>query len=216
MVYRIPETKPSLKGGGTVDASEEKPALAYDANSDIIMFSEESWLRIVGNWFKTTFMFMLSAVFIFTIMYGILAGSLLFATPVDGKVTLTARDTFLGGVPSPGDIVLSSTSQKAAEGPLERLKEAGLGVDDAQITKILTGPHDSVSFNGDSFAVSGIEPGNYNGILMNSAGERVTKNFQLNNQYVTECMSERCAAGTFIIVDDDKIFGEVVELGKER
>lgn len=212
MVYRIPEAKPTLKGGGSVDSSEEKPALAYDPNSEILMFSEESWLTIALSWTKTTLLFLLSATIIFVIMYGTLAASLLFATPVDGKVEVAARDTFLGGVPSKDDVVLSSPTQVAGEGAGERLKEAALGVDAASIVKIVSGPNDSVATAGDGFTVEGQEPGTYNGVLMNSAGERVQGSLQLTKQYVAECMSENCSPGTFIIVDDDKIFGEIVEL----
>lgn len=212
MVYRIPEAKPALKGGGSVDSSEAKPALAYDPNSEILMFSEESWLTITLSWLKTAFLFLVSAMVIFVIMYATLAASLLFATPVDGKVEVVARDTFLGGVPSKNDIVLSSPTQIAGEGAVDRLKEAALGVDDAQTVKILSGPSDSVQTDGTSFTVTGQEPGSFNGVLMTSTGEQVQGDLQLTKQYVAECMSATCTPGTFIVVDDDKIFGEIVEL----
>lgn len=212
MVYRIPEAKPSLKGSGSpVDVSEEKPALAYDSNSDIIMFSEESWLTISLSWLKTSFFFLMSAMLIFTIMYGTLAASLLFATPVDGKVTVVARDTFLGGIPSKGNVVLTSPTQAAGTSPMDRLKEAGLGVKDSQLVTILSGPNDHVQINGDSFVVTGQEPGSYPGSLGNASGAKVTASFQLANQYVAQCVSGACIPGEFILVEDANTYGELVD-----
>lgn len=213
MVYRIPEAKPSLKGSGApVDVSEEKPALAYDPNSDIIMFSQESWLTIGVGWLKASFMFLLSAMLIFTIMYGTLAASLLFATPVGGKVTVVARDTFLGGIPAKDDVVLISPTQAAGENPLDRLKDAGLGVNEAQIVKILSGPNDTVQISGGKFTIGGQESGSYEGTVLNAEGKPVSGTFQLTNQYVTSCVSGACTPDTFIIADDKNLYGEIVDL----
>lgn len=213
MVYRIPEAKPRMKGSGsTVDVSEEKPALAYDPNSDIIMFSEESWLAISLSWLKTSFLFLMSAMLIFTIMYGTLAASLLFATPIEEKVTVVARDTFLGGIPSKEDLVIASPSQAAGANPLDRLKEAALGIKDAQIVKVLSGPNDNVQITSTGFVVSGEEPGSYNGVLANAEGAIVQTSFQLGKQYVAQCVSGACTPGAFIIVEDANVYGEFVDL----
>lgn len=212
MVYRIPEAKPSLKGGGSfVDVSEEKPALAYDSNSDIIMFEEESWLRISLSWLKTSFLFLMSAMLIFTIMYGTLAASLLFATPIDGKVTVVARDTFLGGIPSKDDIAVVSPTQAAGKNPLDRLKEAGLGIKDAQIVKILSGPNDTIQIREDGFVISGEESGSYNGALVSTSGNKVIASFKLEKQYVAECVSGACTPGAFVVVEDKNTYGELVD-----
>jgi hypothetical protein len=212
MVYRIPEAKPRIKGNGSaVDVSEEKPALAYDPNSDIIMFSEESWITIGLSWLKTSFMFLMSAMLIFTVMYGTLAASLLFATPVGDKVTVIARDTFLGGIPAKDDMVLASPTQAAGQTPVDRLKDAAFGVKDAQIVKILSGPNDTVQISNGKFAIGGQETGSYEGTLLNAAGQPVTATFQLANQYVTACVSGGCAPETFIIVDDKNLYGELVD-----
>lgn len=212
MVYRIPEAKPSMKGSGSfVDVSEEKPALAYDPNSDIIMFAEESWLRISASWLKTSFLFLLSAMLIFTIMYGTLAASLLFATPINGKVTVVARDTFLGGIPAKGDVAVVSPSQAAGKNPLDRLKDAALGIKDAQVVKILSGPNDSIQMSQGGFSVSGEESGSYSGDLFSTSGNKVTNSFKLEKQYVAECISGACTPGTFVIVEDKNTYGELVD-----
>lgn len=212
MVYRIPEAKPSLKESGSyVDVSEEKPALAYDSSSEIIMFSEESWLRISLSWLKTSFLFLLSAMLIFTVMYGTLAASLLFATPVDGKVTVVARDTFLGGIPSKGDITVVSPTQAAGKNPIDRLKEAGLGIKDAQIVKVLSGATDSIQITEGGFSVTGEEPGSYNGTLINTSGNKVVGSFKLERQYIAECVSGACTPGTYVVVEDANIYGELVD-----
>lgn len=212
MVYRIPEAKPSMKGSGSfVDVSEEKPALAYDSSSDIIMFSEESWLRISLSWLKTSFLFLMSAMLIFTIMYGTLAASLLFATPVAGKVTVVARDTFLGGIPAKGDVAVVSPSQAAGKNPLDRLKEAGLGIKDAQIVKILSGPNDNIEMKEGGFNVTGEESGSYPGDLISTSGNKVVNSFKLEKQYVAQCVSGACTPGTYVIVEDKNTYGELVD-----
>lgn len=213
MVYRIPEAKPRIKGSGSaVDASEERPALAYDSNSDIIMFSEESWFSISLSWLKTSLMFLLSAMLIFTIMYGTLAASLLFATPINGKVEVIARNTFLGGVPSKGDVVATSPTQAAAENPLDKLKEAAFGIPDAQIVKVVSGPNDTVQVSGNTIIIGGQEPGTYTGELKDATGKAMTGSFQLSEQFVTECVSGGCAPGSFVVVEDANVFGELVDL----
>lgn len=213
MVYRIPEAKPSLKGGGSyVDVSEEKPALAYDSNSEIIMFSEESWLQISLSWLKTSFLFLMSAMLIFTIMYGTLAASLLFATPINGKVAVVARDTFLGGIPSKDDVIVVSPTQAAGKNPLDRLKEAGLGIKDAQVVKVLSGPTDNVQIKEGGFAISGEESGSYSGDLISTSGNKVVASFKLEKQYIAECVSGACTPGTFVVVEDKNTYGELVDL----
>lgn len=216
MVYRIPEARPHLKGGGTVDVSEQKPALAYDSNSDIIMFAQESWLTITASWLKSALMFILSALLIFTVMYGTLAASLFFVTSVDSKVTAVARDTFLGGIPAKNDMVLTSPTQVAGDNPLDRLREAVLGVKDAQIVEILSGPSDKISMSGDSFTVTGQEPGFFHGAIISSDGKRITKNFQLGDQYLTSCVGGACKPNTFLIVEEENLYGEVVNLKEMR
>ena len=217
MVYRIPEVKPSLKGGGSpVDASEHRPALAYDSNSEIIMFSEESWLSIAGSWLKTSGLFLLSAMMIFLVIYVTLAASLLFATPVNGKVTVVARDTFLGGVPSQGEVVLASPTQAAGKNPLDRLKEAALGVSKAETVTILSGPTDTLQIDDSSVSVSGgKKPGTYRGTVLDPMNQKVTGTVQLNNQYLGQC-DTGCTPGTYVIVPDTNIFGKVVDFGASK
>lgn len=213
MVYRIPEAKPRMKGiGSTVDASEQKPALAYDANSEIIMFAQESWFSIGGSWLKSAFLFLVSALLIFIVMYGTLAASLVFVTSVDSKPTGVARDTFLGGIPSKNDTVLASPTQEAGNNPLDRLREAALGVKDAQVVKILSGPSDLINIDGNRFTVSGQEQGSYTGTILSSDGKKVNKSLQLGDQYLASCIGGACTPGTFLIVEDPNLFGEVIDL----
>jgi hypothetical protein len=175
------------------------------------MFSEESWLRISLSWVKTSFLFLMSAMLIFTVMYGTLAASLLFATPVDGKVTVVARDTFLGGIPSKDDVAVVSPTQAAGKNPLDRLKEAGLGIKDAQVVKILSGPNDNIQMKDGGFAITGEETGSYNGELISTSGAKIVGSFKLANQYVAECVSGACTPGTFVVVEDANTYGELVD-----
>lgn len=218
MVYRIQEVRPALKiSGSAVDASEEKPAMAYDSTSEIIMFSEESWLAISLSWLKTSIMFLLSAMLIFTVMYVTLASSLLFATPVEGKVTVVARDTFLGGIPNIDDTALASVTQEAGKNPLDRLMEAAMGVKESQIVKISSLPTDTIAINGDNFAVIRKVQGKEQAVLTGTGavmveGQRATSSFTLNEQYLATCVSGNCTPGEFVVVEDKKIFGEVVDI----
>lgn len=94
---------------------------------------------------------------------------------------------------------------------MDRLKEAGLGVKDSQIVKILSGPNDHVQINAGSFAVTGQEPGSYNGDVINASGAKVSSSFQLANQYVTQCVSGACTPGQFVLVEDANVYGELVD-----
>lgn len=212
MVYRIPEAKPNLKGGGSVDASEQKPSLAYDASSEIIMFSEESWFSIIFGWMKTSLLFAASTIFLFTVMVLVSSASLLFFAPVDGKVEVVARDTFLGGVPSAGDVVLASPTQVAKDNPLERLQEAIMGIDEAKIYTVLSEDVGTVDISGGQITVTGKETVTVTGELRSISGNPIVESFTLKNQHLAECVSESCTPGSYVILDGDKIFGEVIEV----
>lgn len=211
MVHRIQEYKPSLKQHGlSVDTSDAKPALAYDPNSDIIMFSEESWVSIVVAWVKSGFMFIISAVVIFTVLYVTLAVSLFFITPVDGEPTFVSRGTFLGGEPALQDRVLTSASEKDQSDPISRLEYAFMGVPDAAIVQIASGPLDVISANDGMISVSGNNSVQYAGNLVNSQGETITVSSQsLKGEYLALCLSGSCTPNTYTIVDAQNIFGEV-------
>lgn len=214
MVYRIKEYKPALKQGGSpVDVSEHKPALAYDTNSDIVMFAEESWLSISINWLKSGLLFLASALLIFTVLYGTLAASIVFITPVDGQLNVVARGTFLGGIPSNGDIVLASATQKAGVSPIDRLKEAALGIEGAKVVKVLSGSTDAVTTNDGTITVAGQSNATYTGQLLDSEGKVVNaNNKRLDNQFLALCVAGDCQKDTYVIVDSDKIFGEVTNV----
>lgn len=211
MVHRIQEYKPSLKQHGlSVDTSDAKPALAYDPNSDIIMFSEESWLSIVLAWVKSGFLFIVSAIVIFAVLYVTLAVSLFFITVVDGEPTFVSRGTFLGGEPALQDKVLASSSEKEQADPISRLKYAFIGVPDSSVMQIASGPLDSITANNGIISVSGNNSAQYEGVLVNAAGEPISVNSQdLSGDYLALCLSGSCTPDTYIVVDGQSIFGEV-------
>jgi hypothetical protein len=161
-------------------------------------------------------MFLLSAMLICTVMYVTLAASLLFATPIEGKVSVVARGTFLGGIPAKDDFVVASPTQAAGTNTLDKLKEAAFGIESAEVVKIASAPTGMVQIDGDSIVVSGMEPGSYTGIVLDDKGERITSSVQLNKAYLAECVSGSCKPGTFVIVDGTKIFGELVNFGTTK
>jgi hypothetical protein len=216
MVHRIQEYKPTLKkSGGAVDTSDTKPALAYDSNSDIIMFAEESWFSIIGAWLKTGFLFIVSAVLIFTVLYVTLAVSLVFVTVINDKANIITRGTFLGGEPGVSEQILVSASKVEADDPLSRLSDAFLGIPDAQIGTVVSGPLDTITSGNGTVTVRGEGEAAYPGDILNAKGEVVQMNNQkLEGQFLVSCDSGACTPGSFMLVDDDRIFGEVQQLGK--
>jgi hypothetical protein len=213
MVHRIQEHKPSLKqGGGVVDTSDVKPALAYDANSDIIMFSEESWLSIVISWVKSGLMFLLSAFLIFLVLYITLAVSLLFVTVVGDKTVAVARGTFLGGEPALLDVVLTSPTEETSEDPLNRLKVGFMGIENPQIVRVQSGPLDTVVAKNGKITVSGKAALSYDGVLVDKNNNPAEMNDKLVSQYLVQCVSGSCEPGKFFIVDQANIFGKIQTL----
>lgn len=210
MVYKIQDLKPSLKKQGSVDTSAAKPALAFDSNSDIIMFSEESWFSILGSWIKSALLLLLSALLIFAALYTVLAATLFFVTGVDDKPAFVARNTFLGGVPSVEDTILISKNTPASTDPLFRLQSAFLGVNEPAIVKVLTEPTDTVSASGGTVTVTGKNPNTFDGAFVNDKGETSNLNQTLmTDQILVECVSGSCTSGQFFLVKVDNVYGEV-------
>lgn len=210
MVYKIQDLKPSLKKQGSVDTSSAKPALAFDSNSDIIMFSEESWFSILGSWIKSALLLCLSALLIFAALYTVLAATLFFVTGVDDKPVFVARNTFLGGVPSVDDMILVSKTTPSSTDPLSRLQSAFLGIDEPAIVKVLTEPTDNVTASGGKVTVTGKNPNTYDGAFVNDKGEASSLNQTImTDQILVECVSGSCTAGQLFLVKNDNVYGEV-------
>lgn len=217
MVHRIQDYKPNLKRSGSpVDTSDSKPALAYDSSSDIIMFSEQSWVSIILNWLKSGLMFLVSALFIFFVLYVTLAATLFFGNLIDGKITFVARGTFLGGQPAVEDYVLSSATEAEKDDPLSRLQYATMGVPNAQVVQIASGPVDIITATASGVTVQGENNASFDQPLYNNEGELVTaSNQKLNNQYLALCVAGECEPNTFVIISADNIHGEIQNLKGE-
>ncbi len=210
MVYKIQDLKPALKKQGTVDTSAVKPALAYDANSDIIMFSEESWTSIIGSWFKSAALLILSGILIFAALYTVLAATLFFVSVVDDKPTLVARGTFLGGVPDVGDQILASKTTPSSSDPLSRLQSSFLGVDSAVVVENLSEPNDFVSVSGDNITVTGKNANSFNGVFVDNNGNQVNlPSTSTTNVTLVKCLYGACEPGQFFLIDSGNVYGEV-------
>lgn len=206
MAYRIQNLKPKLrKTGKEIDASGIKPALSYDSTSDIIMFREESWVSIVTGWVKTSVLFALSAALILSILYIILAATLMFITPVDGKLTLVARGTFLGGNPSIGEVVLASSQTPAAADPLSKIKAGVFGLDNAEVVKVESDASASITVGSDKVTLAdGTEVQG-----STTLGEGESNSMVLKDQLLVRCIAGSCEGKDLFILDKNLVYGEV-------
>tara|TARA_B100001146_G_scaffold210106_1_gene207674 strand:+ start:9 stop:653 length:645 start_codon:yes stop_codon:yes gene_type:complete len=210
MVYRIQETKPSLKrGGAAVDTTDIRPALAFDSSQDIIMFSEESWLSILWSWVKSAFLFFVAALVIMVVLYVTLAATLVFVANVDNEPVVVARGTFLGGIPQAGDTVFVGSGTPGND-PLTKLQEAFIGVPDPKVATVLTEPGDVVSAGNGTVTVNGQSQ---SGTFVNSSGAPSgLGSTALTNQALVECVTGECEPGTFFLIPLDQVYGEAVML----
>jgi len=217
MVHRIQDYRPNLKKSGpTVDTSDEKPALAYDSNSDIIMFSEESWVSIILGWLKSALLLIGSALLIFFVLYVTLSVSLFFVNFVGGKPAFVARGTFLGGQPAVSDYVYTSGTTDASDDPLSRLQYAFLGVPDAEIVQVASGPSDTVAVNDGNIKVTGENNATYKGTFVDDKGKSASLNDKLSDSYLVMCVSGSCEKGTFHLMSKDRIYGEVQNIKESK
>jgi len=211
MVHRIQDYKPSLRQHGlAVDTSDAKPALAYDSNSDIVMFSEESWFKIFAGWLKSGALFLVSAVLIFAVLYTTLAVSLFFTTFVEGKPVFVARGTFLGGEPALTDKILGSRTEASEDDPLNRLQYAFMGVPNSVVGEISSGPVDTISAANGQISISGSSSQSYEGVLVDESGQpQDVSSRKLQDEYLVKCMSGECQPGSYFLIKGESIFGEV-------
>jgi len=210
MPHRIQNLKPKMRRqGAAVDAAGQKPALSYDSSSDIIMFKEESWTAIVLGWLKTSIMFTLSAALIMGILYIILAGTLLFFTPVSGQLALVARGTFLGGDPSAGEVILASNDIPASTDPLSKIKDGTFGVPNSIVVKVIGAPNSTVTQTGSG--IRSDDGSEATGAVKFPEGSG--NSVQLGDELAVQCVSGACTVGDIFIINTNLVYGEVRNVG---
>ena len=197
------------KSGSPVDSSDYSPQLAFAGVPEIVEIKEQSWFSIIGSWFKGVILFLLLAVAVLVVVYGSLAATVMFITPVNGTNTLVARGTYVGGIPENGSKVLVSSSENAPDEFVGKIKVGFLGVPDAAVLKVESKTqYDKVTVVNGKVTVAGKA---VKGTLLDpKTGKAMTNDsFRLDNQYVTSCSAGACKEGTLVIVGPKRLFGEV-------
>lgn len=181
-------------------------AAPKSSNDELIETTQSTGALIAGSLgrgIKALLLTILFTIFILTVIYTSLAGTLMFAAPVGTSVTekaWVARGTFVGGHPSAGAIVYGSATQAANSDLLSKVSDGYIGAPNSFIAEVISGPFGNISTGANKEVL-------FDGKGTGYYGE--VKDNTLNQQYLARCISGSCAKGELVIVNGGNIIGEV-------
>ena len=172
--------------------------------SDAITVREETWAEVLLPAGRFLVLYLLGVAATLIAVYAILAGTLLFATHVDGVRLYVTRTTYPGGVPTLNSEAL--VSSRSDEGTLVSNLVAGFTqLPDESVYRVHSGPFDTARFTGADVYVNDKLVGRQ------ATSLATTRTVNLSSEYVMECISGACKRETdrFAIVKAANIYGEV-------
>ena len=93
---------------------------------------------------------------------------------------------------------------------------AFLGVPDAEIVQVASGPSDTVAVNDGTIKVTGENNATYKGTFVDDKGKSASLNDKLSDSYLVMCVSGSCEKGTFHLMSKDRIYGEVQNIKESK
>lgn len=201
---------------GIVDSSDYTPKLSMPGAHDIVEVQEESWSSIIFGWAKGALAFVAVAFVLIGLLYSGLAAFLMSYVPTDSESSSRSwvvRGTWseTGNQPPFDSTVVISKTVPSTDDWIENIKIGWIGITDPAVVLIKSTPFDELHiFDG---KVTNVNSSEAQGKLVSSlAFDSVaedTQSYKLKNQYLVECVSGSCEAGTYFIIDENHIYGEV-------
>lgn len=204
---------------GVVDSTDYVPQLAMPGSHDIIEIKEETWGQIILGWIKGGFAFVLVLILFLALLYSGLSAYLMVFSPTGPDregYSWVVRNTWseTGNIPPIGSTVVISESTTAPDSWYEFVPVGWLGISDPSVVKVVSKNYDTLYLNNSKVSIvgeSGVREGNFVGspsYSYDSEKDAAEKNYKLKHQYLVECVSGNCEAGTYYVVNEGQIYGE--------
>lgn len=180
------------------EATTARPALSAGASS-VVAVTPKSATKAIKRGTNAIVKIVASFVLLLVVLYGSLAATLMVAAPSADGFTWVVRGSFVGGIPEQGDFIYASTSHAVGTDAISKLTQAVVGVDNAAVFEVVTGPFNNIATDNDGQILVDGEPSGYFGEVEET---------KLARSYLAACVQGACDEGTFVIVPHDNIAGE--------
>lgn len=185
---------------------------------------EETWETIIKSWIKNVLIITLVGVLGLAALYSGLTATLMMYVPVteDSGRVWVARGTWAdnGGIPNIGDQAVISTTTALPTNTLNLIETGWFGINEPAVVKIVSEQYitlsydtenQTVSINGD--ATVDDEPIS-SSLAFNVDSKDNTDTITLTDQFLAECVAGSCEEGTYLIVNENQIYGEPANFGR--
>lgn len=202
---------------GVVDSADYIPRLAMPGAHDVIDVKEESWGHIALGWGKGLLGFGLILVILVGLLYSGLTATLMMLSPTSADTSSrewVVRNTWTetGGKPPIDKQVVISTTKALPTQWWDLVTVGWVGIAAPAVVRIASTDYETL-YIVDS-KVTNLTTKDSGSFISSPAFRYDTKtdlaeqNYKLDNEYLVECVSGSCEAGTYFIIDATQIFGE--------
>jgi hypothetical protein len=208
----------------TVDSSEQVGRLTVPG-AEIVEIQQEGWGSIIATWVKNIIGFaLLLALFVGVLITGLGATVMTFNTVGDDShrsIVLRGAWADNGGNPPLGTkVAISEDTLAPTSNWWDWISVAWIGIPSASTVKIVSTDYDKLYVSGtkEDATVTSIANPEETGTLEDSItlnrddyedGEAVEFNYQLKKSYLVECVAGACEPGTYSVINEEQIYGEV-------
>lgn len=213
--------------------SDDQVGMLSVPGAEVVEVEQESWFSIILGWSKSIIGFVLLLIVVLALLFTGLGTSILTFTPLNPdnalqrEIVLRGAWAETGGQPPLETVVAVSHSAPAptAENWWNWAPIAWVGIENPSKVTIVSTDHDEIVIGGtkeDAWVVNKssvtTDDKPIEGELVSSAGHSfqsfdegadVSDSFKLKNAYLVKCISGSCEPGTFFIIPETYIYGEV-------
>jgi len=202
---------------GVVDAADYIPRLAMPGARDVIDVKEESWGRIAFGWLKGLLAFGVILLLLVGLLYSGLSATLMMLSSVNSDSNSrewVVRNTWgeTGGKPPLDQKVVISTTKALPAEWWNRILVGWTGIAAPAVVRIASTDYEKLYIaNSEVTNLTTEESGEFTSsaaFQYNTDEELTEQNYKLDNEYLVECVSGSCEAGTYFVIDAVQIFGE--------
>lgn len=189
--------------------------------AQIIEIEQESWFSIIFGWVKNVLVFGLLAVAVLAVLYSGLSSTIMVFSPVGDtgrQIVLRGAWADSGGIPPIGTPVAVSPTT-APSNWWEWIPVGWVGIPDASEVEIVSTDYAKLYVSGadsKNLTVVNLDNEAVNGKFISTTAVPVDKddkniefNHGLKDQFLVKCVSGGCTPGTYFVVQDNQIYGEI-------